>query len=172
MPNKLLTDMTLRKLEPTAEQVTCWDTRLPGFGIRARGRRVTSARWFFAYRANARKCTGPKTSAGKPPLFRLHRSRQAPAVAPVASRPSWPRHRLTRLISRPALKPHFLPHHPLRAAPSHLCTYPPNPAPHPPRNPQNPRSYHAELNEWAALPDRFSSGPLTESAGHLLARPG
>jgi hypothetical protein len=37
----------------------------------------------------------------------LLRFRQAPAVAPVASRPSWPHHRLTRLISRSAPKPHL-----------------------------------------------------------------
>ena len=35
--------------------------------------------------------------------------------APVASRPSRPRHRLTRLISRPASKSHFLPQHPVHA---------------------------------------------------------
>ena len=41
------------------------------------------------------------------PIF--NRSRQAPAVAPITSQPSWPRHRLTRLISRSAPKPHLSP---------------------------------------------------------------
>jgi hypothetical protein len=50
--------------------------------------------------------------------------------APVASRPSRPRHRLTRLISRPAPKPHLSPTSSVRADTPHLAR-PRTRAPHP-----------------------------------------
>jgi hypothetical protein len=102
-----------------------------------------------------------------------------PSHASVASRPSQPRHRLTRLISRPAPKPHLSPtssctrHPQLARARSQLSARPRSPLPvgpdHPPvpapARPRSPRSLPVPAPRPSPLPGLPAARP------QLPARP-
>jgi hypothetical protein len=90
--------------------------------------------------------------------------------APVASRPSRPRHRLTRLISRPAAKPHLSPHRP----------YAPTPHPRPPRTarppcpravqPSQPRPHRPGQAPHPPQPSRPTPTRANPNANQVLAK--
>ena len=115
-----------------------------------------------ARRGAGRPAQPTRDSRHSPPGHpRLYRSRQAPAIAPVTSRPSRPRHRLTRLLSRPAHKPHLSPTLSRTRHPQLARAAPRIPAPDPLER-HEPR-IHCVPTPW--IPRFTSSGALRPASG-------